>query len=68
VPLEEAPRTRLGPNDKLPCGTESRRRTHIALSEFCATCNTYGRRTKLPTLSEIVDDYRRRAGVLRDAS
>jgi hypothetical protein len=58
----------LGPNALEPCGTPTAKKRHAALAEFCATCGTYGRRVPLPTLSDIVDDYRRRAGVLRDVS
>ena len=29
----------LGPNAVLPCGTESRRRTHRAHGELCAVCD-----------------------------
>jgi hypothetical protein len=51
VNVTDAPE-RLGPNDCLPCGTESARRHHVAKAEHCDVCGTVGRRIYLKPLRD----------------
>jgi hypothetical protein len=55
-----------GPNDLLPCKTESARRRHLARAEHCDECGTEGRRVPVPSLMELL--IRRHLAGMEDAS
>jgi hypothetical protein len=54
----------LNPNAVEPCGTPTAKRRHIALSEFCFACGTPGRLVPLPTLDELIAEFRRQREAL----
>jgi hypothetical protein len=54
----------LGPNDLLPCPSETAKRRHLIRAERCRTCGTEGRWMPLPTLDDLIAERRRLREVL----
>jgi hypothetical protein len=46
---------RLSMNDLEPCGSDTARRRHVALTEGCKACGVEGRRDRRMSLAEVVE-------------